>query len=73
MITAFIVTGELIDHLTIKLKEPIPLENGEIKIVIEPRLKMTYSRKNLLGSLKGKIIIHDDFNEPWECFKEYIK
>lgn len=28
--------------------------------------------KPKFGSLKGKIVIHDDFDEPLEDFKEYM-
>jgi hypothetical protein len=38
--------------------------------------KSTVETKNKLkpkfGSLKGKIVIHDDFDEPLEDFKEYM-
>lgn len=28
--------------------------------------------KPKFGSAKGKIIMHDDFDEPLDCFKEYM-
>lgn len=32
---AYVVKGELIDHKTIHLKEPVPLEDGEITVSVE--------------------------------------
>ena len=29
-------------------------------------------RKRIAGSLKGKIMMADDFNETPDCFKEYL-
>lgn len=34
---AYVVKGELIDHKTIHLKEPVPLEDGEIIVSVELR------------------------------------
>ena len=73
MITAYVVDGELIDHITIKLKEPIPLENGDIKVVVEQIESKKKSREQLFGRWKGKITISPDFNEPLDCFKEYME
>lgn len=33
----YVVKGELIDHETIRLKEPVPLENGEIIVSVESK------------------------------------
>ena len=73
MITAYVVDGELIDHTTIKLKEPIPLDNGEIKVVVEQKERKRRSRESLFGMWKGKITMSPDFNEPLDCFKEYME
>ena len=73
MITAFIVSGELIDHQTIKLIEPVPLENGLIKVVIEQEPSKKISKKELAGMFKGQIHMSEDFSEPIDCMKEYME
>ena len=35
MNTAYVVTGELQDHITIRLNEPVPMDNGEVQVIIE--------------------------------------
>lgn len=72
MNTAYVIIGELINHDTIKLKEAVPFEDGEIRVVVELKEKVPESRKRAFGSLKGKITMRDDFNEPLEDFKEYM-
>lgn len=32
----------------------------------------THTRVGIIGSLKGKVKIHDNFNEPIEDFEDYI-
>lgn len=69
----YAVEGELIDHTIIKLKEPVPFNNGNIRVVIEQeKEKKKFSRKEMFGILKGKIKMSDDFNAPLDCFKEYM-
>jgi hypothetical protein len=36
----------------------------------KPEVKTNHIPKR--GTLKGKIVIHDDFDEPLEDFKEYM-
>jgi len=73
MQTAYIVYGDIINHSTIKLKEPIPFEDQEIKIIVEVEQKKIKSRKDLYGKYKDKIKISSDFNNPLEDFQEYME
>ncbi len=73
MQTAYIINGQLVDKTTIKLSEPVPFEDGAVKVVIEQQSAPGKTRKDLYGILKGSIIMSDDFDEPLDCFKEYIK
>lgn len=75
MKTAFILKGELSDHNTIKLNEPVPIEDGEINVIIEKvsGTEGKKTKKSLYGALQGEIKMSDDFNAPLDCFKEYIK
>ncbi len=75
MKTAFVLKGELSDHDTIKLKEPVPIEDGEINVIIEKTSGKEggSSRKNLYGALRGEIKMADDFDAPLESFQEYTK
>jgi hypothetical protein len=70
MKTAFILKGELSDHDTIKLKEPVPIEDGEINVIIEKTSGSDgkTAGKSLYGALRGEIKMADDFNAPLECF-----
>ena len=72
MNTAYIVSGELIDHDTIKLKEPIPLENGEVRVLVEAGEKKE-SKKRRIGGWKDRIQMLSDFNDPLEDFREYME
>lgn len=74
MQTSYILNGQLIDNTTIKLNEPVPLNIGEVKVVIEQetKTKTAKTRKELYGAWKGKIKFAPDFNEPLECFKDYM-
>ncbi|NPV00371.1 MAG: hypothetical protein HPY53_03210 [Brevinematales bacterium] len=71
MKTAFVLKGELSDHDTIKLKEPVPIEDGEINVIIEKTsiIDVKNAGKSLYGALRGEIKMADDFNAPLECFK----
>lgn len=58
MITGFIVSGELIDHKTIHLKEAVPLEDGELTVILEPRSGNHSPLKKAgagLAGLRGKV------------------
>ncbi|HPB83794.1 MAG TPA: hypothetical protein PK200_17265 [Spirochaetota bacterium] len=70
MTFALVTHGEMIDPTTIKLKEPIPVEKGSLRIIIE---KETNSMKKIsFGMAKGKIEILPEFYDPIEDFKEYL-
>jgi hypothetical protein len=55
---------------------PSNLKKEAMKYLDKLFSKSTVETKNKLkpkfGSLKGKIVIHDDFDEPLEDFKEYM-
>lgn len=71
MKTAYVVSGDLIDHETIKLSEPVPIEKGRITVVIEPQSEPMY-RERQAGLWKDRIILSPDFDEPLEDLKEYM-
>jgi hypothetical protein len=73
MQTAYIVYGKIIDESTIKLNEPIPFDNQDIKIIVELEQKNQKSRKDLYGKYENKISMSSDFDEPLDDFKEYMK
>ena len=73
MQTAYIITGELIDNSMIKLREPLPFKNQEIKVIIEINGEPKHKRSEIFGKYKGKIWISPDFNEPLDDFKEYME
>ena len=42
------------------------------KLFSKSAMESKKENKPTFGSLKGKIVIHDDFDEPLEDFKEYM-
>ena len=72
MKTAYVIRGYLVDNSTIRLDEPLPMDSGDLKLVIEFDEKNRYSRKKMHGKFKGEIVMSGDFNEPLECFREYM-
>ncbi len=42
------------------------------KLFSKSTIETNKENKPKFGSLKGKIVIHDDFDEPLEDFKEYM-
>lgn len=74
MKTAYSVKGYLLNQETIRLDEPLPRESGDVRVLLEFEESngKKYSRKKMHGILKGEIIMSDDFNEPLECFREYM-
>ena len=61
------------DGANFKPKQPIPIK-GEHEVVITflgPVKKRP--RAEIIGCLKGKVWISDDFNEPIEELKEYME
>lgn len=58
MNTAYVTNGELINHDTIKLKEPVPFENSEVTVILEPKVSVIPPKQeNLLklAELRGKV------------------
>ena len=72
MKTAYIVKGYLVDQSTIKLDEPLSRGSGDIRVFVEFEERSRISRKRMHGMLKGEIVMSGDFNEPLECFMEYM-
>ena len=42
------------------------------KLLEKSVTKIEQNSKSGFGSLRGKIIMHADFDEPLDCFKEYM-
>ncbi len=70
---AIITKGLLLSPRSIILEEDIPCieDSFEIIIINETTVKERSSRE--VGTLKGKIHIKDDFDEPLEDFGEYME
>ncbi len=70
---AIITKGRLLSPRSIILEEDIPCieDSFEIIIINETTVKERSSRE--VGTLKGKIHIKDDFDEPHEDFREYME
>jgi len=71
MNTAYIVTGNIKNRDTIKLDEPVPFDDGEIRIVIERQQGLKRPDRKP-GSWKDRIRVADDFDSPLEDFKDYM-
>ena len=69
---AIITKGRLQSPRSIILDEDIPYNEDSFEIIIinNTAVKERFSRK--VGTLKGKIHIKDDFDEPLEDFREYM-
>ena len=74
MKTAYSVKGYLLDQETIRLEEPLNRETGDVRVIVEfdENTWKKFSRRKMHGILKGEIILSDDFNEPLDCFGEYM-
>ena len=70
---AIITKGRLQSPRSIILDEDIPYNGDSFEIIIinNTAVKERPSRK--VGTLKGKIHIKDDFDEPLEDFGEYME
>jgi len=68
-----ITTASIIDNKTIKLDEPIDMNNGKIKISIEPIPKKNKISKRVFGCTKDWVVVKDDFYAPLEEFEKYKK
>ena len=55
MKTAYVVSGKLVNHKSIELRESLPLADGEIKLTVEKDGSHKKSRRELFGIWKGKI------------------
>jgi len=72
MTTAYVIKGKLIDRVTIKLSEPLPVSDEEVNVVIE-LLAEDKKKKRSAGLWKDKITLSPDFNEPLDMFQDYLK
>ena len=55
------------------LKEPPPVtERTEVIVTFLTEEKKQEPKKRILGSLEGKIVLPDDFNEPLDELKDYM-
>ncbi len=70
---AIITKGRLESPRSIILDEDIPYNGDSFEIIIinNTAVKERSSRK--VGTLKGKIHIKDDFDEPLDDFREYME
>ncbi len=70
---AIITRGRLQSPRSIILDENIPYTGDSFEVIIinNTVVKERLSRK--VGTLKGKIHIKDDFDEPLEDFREYME
>jgi Protein of unknown function (DUF2281) len=70
---AIITKGRLQSPRSIILDENIPYTGDSFEVIIinNTVVKERLSRK--VGTLKGKIHIKDDFDEPLEDFREYME
>jgi len=69
---AIITKGRLQSPRSIILDENIPYTGDSFEVIIinNTAVKERSSRK--VGTLKGKIHIKDDFDEPLDDFREYM-
>ena len=70
---AIITKGRLQSPRSIILDENIPYTGDSFEVIIinNTAVKERHSRK--VRTLKGKIHIKDDFDEPLEDFREYME
>ncbi len=70
---AIFIKGLLQSPRSIILDENIPYTGDSFEVIIidNTAVKERLSRK--VGTLKGKIHIKDDFDEPLEDFREYME
>jgi hypothetical protein len=71
MENAIITRGRFTSPGSIILEEDIPYQGELFEIIIKPIKKERSIRK--AGTLKGKIHINDNFDEPLDDFKEYME
>lgn len=58
-------------EVTITVSNPVGAGMGTEKSE-EEKIRIARKRAALFGALKGKLIMHDDFDEPLEDFAEYM-
>jgi hypothetical protein len=69
---AIITKGRLESSRTLILDEDIPFMGESFEVII---IKKTHKKKPMrkAGTLKGRIHMRDDFDEPLEDFKDYME
>lgn len=70
---AIITKGKLISPRTIILDEDMPDMGDSFEIIIIKKKQKQTKPKRKAGTLKGKIHMSADFDEPLEDFKEYME
>ena len=70
---AQIIDAVIIDGKTIQLKEPVNINNKNVKIIIQPIDEHKINKEKLLEKYKQKIWMSPDFNQPIDDFKEYME
>lgn len=72
MNTAYSMHGTMIDSNTIRLDEPLPMDHGGVKVLIELDGKNSKGGLRKFGSARGEILMSSDFDAPLEDFKDYM-
>ncbi len=70
---AIITKGRLQSPRSIILEEDIPYTGDSFEIIIINKIALKEKLSRKVGTLKGKIHIKDDFDEPLEGFREYME
>jgi hypothetical protein len=70
---AIITKGRLQSPRSIILDENIPYTGDSFEIIIINNTAVKERLPRKVGTLKGKIHIKDDFDEPLEDFREYME
>ena len=58
------------EFLGINAGEPVEFIIEDEQVIVEKAI--VPSQKITFGAMKGMIVIADDFDEPLECFEEYL-
>ena len=72
MSRVFSMHGTVMDRNTIRLDEPLPMDHGGVKVMVELEEGKPKGGLQKFGSAKGEIFMSDDFDAPLEDFKDYM-
>ena len=73
MENAYMLDAEFLDGKTIRLSEEYPFEDKKIRLIVIPGKKDIPEIRRKAGLLRGKIRMSEDFDEPLEDMREYMK